>query len=204
LLSERLHFDSSGTVTLRLGLVGPPGAGKSTVSDLIRQRCAVEARRFHLLKLAEPLYEAQEAIYRIAGVELPSKYSQDGELLNFLGHHLRKLRPSVLLDNFNRRLQIIDEEVREERTKALVLCDDVRWSDAEFLRSLEFRIIRIQAPPQLCLSRRVARADLTLGSASHSTETNLDQIRCDDVIDNSGSLDALAAAIERFLGGAYE
>ena len=48
------------------------------------------------------------------------------------------------------------------------------------------------------------KADLTLGSTSHSTETNLDEIRCDDVIDNSGSLDALAAAIERFLGEAYE
>ena len=157
MLSERLHIDSRGTATLRLGLVGAPGAGKSTVSDLIRQHYSVDGRRFHLLKLAEPLYEAQEAIYRIAGVALPSKYSQDGELLNFLGHHLRKLKPSVLLDNFSRRLQIIDQEVREARTETLILCDDVRWSDADFLRSLEFRLIRIQAPPQLCMSRRMAR-----------------------------------------------
>ena len=73
-----------------------------------------------------------------------------------------------------------------------------------FFGVFEFRLIRIQTPPQLCLSRREARADLTLGSTSHSTETNLDEIHCDDVIDNSGSLDALAAAIERFLCGAYE
>jgi len=55
---------------IQLALFGTPGAGKSTTSKIIEDYCTRAGVSFIRIKLADPLYEAQSAIYSIAGKQL--------------------------------------------------------------------------------------------------------------------------------------
>ncbi|MBI5102395.1 MAG: hypothetical protein HZB33_11240 [Nitrospirae bacterium] len=111
----------------KLALYGSPGAGKSTTTKILTELCAVKRMEIRRLRLADPLYECQSAIYKIAGKPLSSLYVQDGELLNFLGSHLRKINPSVLLDHFHKKLRDTMLELDQLPTSnSLIVCDDMR------------------------------------------------------------------------------
>ena len=186
---------------IQLGLFGTPGAGKSTTSKIIEEYCTENHVPMIRIKLADPLYEAQKAIYEIAGRQLSDFYDQDGELLNFLGSYLRKLNPNVLLDRFSLRLRDAIEKLDSTgSTSGVIVCDDLRRPDAEFLRTKDFRFVRIIADPNECESRRRARGDRTLGSASHATEQGLDEIEPDYRIHNESTIEDLRTQVIRFMG----
>jgi dephospho-CoA kinase len=180
----------------RVALAGPPGAGKSTASKSLASLATSRGIAFCVIKLADPLYRCQAEIYKIAGRPLEDFYTQDGELLNFLGVHLRKINGTVLLDSFDQRLEA---ELRafdaQGNSRALVVCDDMRATEASFLRGHGFSIIHVEAPPSLCIERRRQRGDTTLGDAAHVTEQPLEILSPDHVISNDGALDTLVGKL---------
>src|SRR6185437_3216230 len=130
---------------LKLALFGTPGAGKSTASQLIEDYCRAESIEFHRIKLAYPLYEAQSFLYKLAGRPLDEFYTQDGELLSFLGGYLRRINPLVLVDQFAERLaRLVADQSVHARERTVIVCDDMRRLDADALRDLGFVFVRVQ------------------------------------------------------------
>jgi hypothetical protein len=171
--------------SLRVALFGTPGAGKSTTTGFVEAFCRVRQLSFARVKLADPLYEAQASLYRIAGRDLQEFYQQDGELLNFLGSYLRKVNPNVLVDRFAMRVRAYEEEFALLPTPYIIACDDMRFPDAAWVRSLGF--LHIVAKSATCVARRGDRGDRSLGSAEHPTERDLDKIVPDHVLENDGT-----------------
>ncbi|MFE1558862.1 AAA family ATPase, partial [Streptomyces sp. NPDC058734] len=164
-------------------LYGPPGAGKSTAAQVLTQELASGGVEVVRLRLADPLYEAQRAIYAMAGRPLTDDTRQDGRLLNLLGTEMRRINPDALTGPFTIRVR----KAEDERPKALLLCDDLRAPDVETVTALGFRLLEINAPAALCRSRRRARGDLTAGDDNHPTEVPL-TVEPWRRIDNNGDL----------------
>ena len=134
------------------------------------------------IRLADPLYLAQQAIYKICGKEKDFS-TQDGELLNFLGSHMRKINPNVLQEHFSKSLNNITSDID------LIICMDVRPKDISFVKKEDFFLVNISAPPTVTLQRRKNRNDLSLGSSHHPTEQGLSPKLIDAHIENNGTLD---------------
>ncbi|WP_093587939.1 nucleoside/nucleotide kinase family protein [Lentzea waywayandensis] len=153
-----------------------------------------------MITLATPLYQAQAAVYQIAGKPLDDESVQDGELLNFLGSHLRKINPSVLEEQFLLELKRISSRgLHTGRT--LVVCTDARPADFAYLRQELFRLVMIDVDPETSRKRRVLRGDLSLGATDHVTETGLQPADADLIIDNNGSLENFDSAVWNLLDG---
>lgn len=146
---------------VKLGLLGNSGVGKDTCVRCIQRH--YPHLRLELIRLADPLYEVQNYIYRICG-KIKDAQSQDGILLNFLGKHMRQINPDVLKQHFFHILE--QSEFRAD----LVICSDVRPQDVPFVRQKGFHIVQIVADPELALERRKKRGDLSLGNPTHCTE----------------------------------
>lgn len=184
--------------SIRIALFGAPGAGKSTATAILSDLASNAGFDFRRIRLADPLYQCQNAIYEIAGCPLADFYTQDGVLLNFLGSHLRRINPTVLLDSFDRELVRLGD-IGSEYAGRIIACDDMRASEATFLAARGFRLVRVAAPTEICLSRRAARGDVSLGSSDHPTEAGLDVIAANEEIPNSGSLDDLQSEVTALL-----
>jgi hypothetical protein len=183
----------------RLALYGIPGAGKSTTTRLVRHICQTNDIEFSLIKLAEPLYAAQQAIYSISGRPLDGYYQQDGELLSFLGIYMRKINPDVLIETFRVKLNAEVERLNEINNPALIICDDMRRPDAQFLQLNGFKFVRIIADEGVCVERKKLRGDLSVGSSTHPSEAGLDDITPHFTIMNNSSIAELELAVEAIL-----
>ncbi|SEU14215.1 nucleoside/nucleotide kinase family protein [Nonomuraea wenchangensis] len=179
--------------SVKIALYGPPGSGKSSAAGILEDYCGAIGLPCAVIKLADPLYEAQSAVYRIAGANLDDFYQKDGELLNSLGRHMRRINPMLLHDRFLARLHDVRSALGD--APSLVVCDDMRFPDHVFMRSIGFTLVRVFAPDEVCLSRRRERGDLSLASPTHVTENNLHVIEPDGSIDNSGTFPALRRSV---------
>lgn len=170
---------------LKIGFLGTTGVGKDTCCCCIQKLYPrYVARR---IKLAQPLYEAQNFIYRLSGVEKKEEI-QDGVLLNFLGKHMRQIDPYVLIRSFEAALHKIDAD--------LILCPDVRPIDAPHLKTMDFSLVHVIADPEISLQRRKKRGDLSLSQPNHETERGLSADSYDYQIVNNGTLEELEGQIQ--------
>ncbi|UAK34095.1 hypothetical protein K8O92_09460 [Nocardia asteroides] len=197
---SQIEYSKSGEI--RIALFGDAGAGKSTTGRFIESTCETLGIGFARLRLAEPLYEAQHAIYEIAGRPLADKYTQDGELLSFLGSHLRKINPTALVDAFRVRLELLLAGIRiEGRERMVILCDDMRFPDWDDLHQLDFIPIRVIAHPDQCGRRRQLRGDYNISLTPSWHERNLDAIVPAFTVNNSGSIQDLEREVQRLVVG---
>lgn len=180
---------------VKLALLGLPGAGKSTFVEVASEWAAEHGYAIQVIILASPLYEAQTAIYQICNVPI-EEGTQDGELLNFLGAHMRKISPDVLQKRFVARLSQI---MSNADGRTLVICPDARPLDITYLRRVNFRTVLISVSPEESTKRRIARGDLSLGATEHSTETGLDTQQVDLRLENEGSMAAYAQSVRGLL-----
>lgn len=170
----------------RFALYGRPGAGKSTFAGLLAHEFELAKKRVLHLRLGEPLYELQAIVYAVARRPMVRDSDQDGELLNFLGLHLRHINPDALTAAFAQRVK----RAEELHPSAVLLCDDLRAPDVDAVTRLGFRLVEIVAPEQRRLIRKKARADLFAGSERHPTEASIEAVPWRRV-DNAGSVDDL-------------
>jgi hypothetical protein len=180
------------TIKVKLALFGAPGAGKSTSSRYLVS--ALSRRGFHctILKIAEPLYELQRAVYGICERPLRDPYTQDGMLLQALGMHVRRIDSDALLRHFDRRL---DEWDAHRNGLCCCICDDVRAPDAAHLRGRGFRFIEVVASDAVRRGRLAKRGDLALGRQDHELEAR-PSVTADVMIENSGTHQQLERTID--------
>ena len=175
----------------KLGLLGTTGVGKDTFVQIVKRRFS--HLNIQMIRLADPLYAVQKFIYAACGTK-KEEHIQDGELLNFLGHHMRKINPDVLKEPFERAIQ------NSIPSFDLIICSDVRPVDVGFVREQGFQIVHISADPKIALERRKKRGDLTLASSLHSTERGLDRSLFDHEISNNGTIELFEESILSFMG----
>jgi dephospho-CoA kinase len=182
---------ASAGSSLRVSVVGLTGSGKSTTADLLKRSLARRGLTVGVVKLAEPLYRLQQAVYATAGVAIEPG-DQDQVLLETLARELRRISPTSLVDDFMRRLRATDADV--------VINDDLRDTVVDYpaLRDAGFRVLRVRAPEDVRLARLGQRSDLTV-VANSTTTARIDEIEPDAVIVNDGTREELAEAVERVL-----
>lgn len=189
----------NGKKLVKCAFYGLPGAGKSTCVQMIIEKAAQLGCWIGCVKFAEPLYQAQAEIYRLAGKPLTEKTKQDGRLLNFLGGHFRVINKNSLTEYFSlieasHKRQFESQAV----SKGILLNDDMRATEAAFLKNQNFFLTHIVADETACHTRRRLRGDLTLGSDKDSTEAGIGAIVSDATIINNGSIADLDAKIAEF------
>lgn len=180
---------------LKIALTGLPGVGKSTASKLLLQTLMDRQINAEVIKLAAPLYDIQTAFYK--RIETPLlEEQQDGQLLNFLGGHFRKVDPEFL----GRDLAWRCSAAILSGARALI-CDDARPLDLETLHKQGFTIIRIVAPDDLRKARKTARGDKFSGDDNHPTERSPEGANwtADITINNDGGIDVFEQQILRIL-----
>lgn len=179
----------------RLALFGQPGSGKSTTSALLAAELARVGMVAHILKLAQPLYDLQEALYNAAGRPLQDTSVQDAQVLSFLGSKIRQINADALTDDFARRVAAL--EARDP--SAAVVCDDMRKVDAPALRRLGFRFVKVATGTDMARARLSARGDLTYATdeAFEATAGIPQDVR----IVNDGTVAALRRAVAELVRG---
>lgn len=187
----RSDWPSSQSGILRIGLVGKPGAGKSTAARHLQEVYSAVGLCVRIVKLAAPLYDMQNAFYdRLDGRRVQE---QDGALLNFFGQHFRNVDPDALINDFAERCTLA-----YLGNAQVLICDDVRPVDVSKLRDLGFLILGISAPLEMRQARRHSRGDMTLGDENHSTEQGMGDISFDQEIFNDGGLVEFETTISEF------
>lgn len=173
---------------LRVSLIAPSGAGKSTVAGLLKSAFELSGRTVQILKLAAPLYQLQAGFYRECGVELAAG-QQDQHLLEVIATEMRRIAPQSLVRHFGERLANANADV--------VLNDDLRddQTDWPWLQRNGFTVVRVVAGAALRNQRLQGRGDLTLVKDS-PLNAQIARIREDCTVTNEGSLDALRAQVE--------
>lgn len=165
---------------IKLAILGTTGVGKDTCLTIIRDQ--FPNLNIKAIRLAEPLYQAQQAIYTLCGCD-KDFWSQDGELLNFLGSHMRKINPNVLKEQFLKNLKNIPSDIN------LIICSDTRPLDIPFVKAEGFFLVHIFCDPEIALKRRKLRKDLSLGNSTHSTEQGLSDELFDARVENNGTFE---------------
>ncbi len=177
---------SSKKQKFRLAFLGSTGVGKDTCVNILKAR--YPNLSIHIIRLAEPLYQAQDCIYRLCRKQ-KEYYAQDGSLLNFLGQKMRQINPRVLQEAFVEALKDFHPSAE------LTICCDVRPMDVAFVRSEGFFIVHIVTDPAIALQRREARGDLSLGNSSHVTEGGISSDLYDYQITNNGTREELESQL---------
>lgn len=177
---------------LKLGLLGTTGVGKDSCVQIIKNQ--FPDLSISLIRLADPLYQAQDAIYKICK-KAKDFHSQDGELLNFLGSHMRKINPQVLKESFLSTLLSCDPNVN------CIICSDVRAIDVPFVRDAGFVIVHIDTDPRIALGRRKIRGDVSLGKTHHATEKGICPSLYDHQLTNNGSLEEFQKNVKKLMSG---
>lgn len=175
---------------MRIAIIGLSGCGKSTTAGIVARYATDRELSCVTVRLAAPLYELQEQVYRRSGAPIEPG-AQDQVLLEALADAMRRANPWSLAEDFLARLAGASADI--------VINDDLRdpHVDAVVLRNNGFRVLRVTASPAVRDRRLAGRHDLT--RADRSTR-HLDLIEPDAVLDNSGDLDDHRAAVHSLLG----
>jgi len=177
---------------LKLALYGLSGAGKSTTSVLVGRVCEQREIASVVLKVAEPLYQAQHYVYTLLNQPvLPDQ--QDQILLRALAEQIRRIAPSFLVDDFLRRVGY--------STAMVVVNDDLKDVAYDYPRLVEagFRFVRITCAERTRIHRLRGRTDLTQAPETSRT-WGFERIRPDWEIDNTDDgEDALAQKVSHLL-----
>lgn len=173
-------------------LVAPSGSGKSTVAGLLKSKFEARGRTVGVYKLAQPLYETQELIYRNCGIQVGRSQQHQG-ILESVATFMRAINPRSIVDHFLARVATAREDV--------VINDDLRDDlvDLPELKRLGFKVVKVSTSPALIEQRLDQRGDL---SSVHETPLNAQIARIvpDYVVVNDGeSLTTLEQSVELLL-----
>lgn len=137
--------------------------------------------------MARPLYAAQAALLDRTGVH-HSELAQDGELLSFLGGHIRHLDPDAL----TRRVIDRADWLQALSSERAIVISDARPVDLDALRRAGFAVVLVRAPEELRRARLYERRDLTANPDRAGAEISREEPSADVHVENTGSLSDLA------------
>jgi len=157
--------------------VGKAGSGKSTVA-----RYFVNRLHFRKLAFADAVKLEAEAIFNRAMIK-----PKDRQLLQWLGDGARQFDENVWINHFGMLLHTIEAAYRKNQIKYNgIVVDDCRYpNEAEYLRQQGFKIFKLVGRGYK-LPKKVAK---------HPSETGVDKIFADTVIDASGTVKQIAKVI---------
>lgn len=162
---------------------GPMGSGKTTALETLVFGTLDTQHKVRLAKLAQPLYDMQEFIYRrVAGAHSrPKNFIKDRKLLQFLGKEWGRdqISDTLWIDLWK------DEALKLEARGYIVATDDVRFNnEAEAIRSLGGKIIKIESDYIFTKSRISTNS----GIIDHPSEYGIDSQLADYTITNNGTV----------------
>jgi len=147
---------------LRIGFTGKAGSGKSSLARFLERRFG-----YVRLSFAEHLKQVCEQVFP----DLRVNKHRYRRFLQVVGTTAREIDPDVWIRHLHRRNWLVF--ALHDR----IVVDDVRFlNEAAFLRSQNFVIVRVVG--------RGYRLDAD--AARHVSETEMDKIEADFVLDNSG------------------
>jgi dephospho-CoA kinase len=206
---------------LRVGLTGGLGSGKSTVAALLREH------GFPVLEadaIARELMEPGQSVFRAIVEHFgPSVLRADGALdrprladLVFNHGHLPELNrivhPPTVAEQERRMAEIFARYPRAiVFVESALIFEAEAWGTVPEWRRRFDRVILVTAPDEVKIQRSLARilpADASPENRAHAERDARARLaaqipdrvkipRCDAVIDNSGSLDATRAQVDR-------
>lgn len=154
--------------------------GKTTAADRL-----VARHGFVKYALADPIKEIARRGFGWDG----RKDARGRRLLQEIGTVGRNYDPDLWLDRFAARLAL------EAPARAVV--DDLRLArEAAFLRRLGFACVLVTRPPEL-----VPALAGGAGTADHETETEIDTLEAEAVVENGGTFEELYERLDRLVAG---
>jgi hypothetical protein len=176
----------------RLALYGSGGAGKSSCARFMQEKMDEIELKIVRVRLAEPLYALQEAVYSAAGRPLDDPTTQDEALLSSIASHMRRINPEALIWPLWRH---IDNALASERIPDLLVCEDSRPPDRRYLTELKFKFLHIDAPAEALISRRQSRRDISPTPAPAITECQAG----DTSLRNDSTIDLFRMRVRAFM-----
>lgn len=168
-----------------IALTGKKQSGKNTVASIISK--LVQPRKVHELAFADPLKDEVCKAMNITRSYLEAHKSNFRLILQGWGTDYRRqlCDDRYWLSKFMLRLSGIDNA-----SNPMVIVTDVRFkNEAELIRNINGIIIGIQ---------KVDRTNSSIDD-SHSSETELHNIKCDEIIYNNGTFEQLKQQVAKML-----
>jgi dephospho-CoA kinase len=161
----------------RICLVGETGSGKSTTAAVLAQTLAAAGQQSQVIALASLLHDLQNRLYAEIAESKPDD-QQDQQLMTDLAGHIRRIRPTALVERFEQSLAAVP-------AGTVVINADLRdhVTDAPRLRQLDFYFVRVRCERSVRNQRLRARNDLSIVDDERTFQ--LDEISCDVEFDNS-------------------
>lgn len=147
------------------------------MAAVLAESLAAAGHPSQLIGLAALLHELQNRLYSEIAEPKPSD-QQDQQLMHDLARHIRRIRPTALVERFEQSLARVP-------AGTVVLNADLRdhLVDAPRLRELGFYFVRVRCERSVRQDRLHARNDLSIVDDEQAFQ--LDRISCDVEFDNS-------------------
>jgi dephospho-CoA kinase len=161
----------------RICLVGETGSGKTTTAAVLAESLTAAGHRSQVIALAALLHSLQNRLYHEIAEPKPSD-QQDQQLMLDLAKHIRRIRPTALVERFEQTLTAVP-------AGTVVINADLRdhLVDAPRLRELGFYFVRVRCDRSVRQQRLRARNDLSI--VDDEQVFALDEIACDVEFDNN-------------------
>ena len=165
-----------------IGITGGMGCGKSTAVETLVFGTLDTQHKIRLVKLAQPLYDMQEFIYRRidSAYARPKDFVKDRKLLQYLGTDWgrNEISSTIFIDLWKA------EALRLEKEGYVVACDDVRFdNEAEVIRELGGKVIQIKSD-NVYAKGRIASAK---GFVNHPSENGISKHLVDFIVENNNT-----------------
>lgn len=171
-----------------IALVGSAGTGKTTIAQYIERVAWSKYRRhYHHIALADKVKEIQRELF-------PNLPGKPRHVLQHIGMSMREIDPMVWINQVDRYIANGDDGVS-------FVVDDVRLeNEYEHYKSLGWYMVRVVTVDGYRIERMRKRdGDVDLDALNHVTEHSLDDVMCDALIINNGTLDDLYAQVDEVI-----
>jgi len=172
--------------TYIVGITGKAGSGKDTLAKMVMEG---NEHRMVTMSFAKKLRDVAEVLFGCRMETQAEKAAIYGgcmktgrEILQAIGEGMRKIDENVWVDAVFDQIAVYASKANVKNSPVVILTD-VRYPNEAALCNLVVRILR---------DKVLLEGD----AAKHASETEMDKIKPDLIIENTGTLDDLRKAAE--------